>query len=598
VTLLGSSWRLDYRRPRGFGDARLRGSPGVSALYSFWHGRQLPLIHTHRRRGITVLVSRHRDGEYVASVLEAMGFPTVRGSTTRGGAEALRSMASLLRRGVDCAMTPDGPRGPAGVAGPGLAHISRLSGSPVIPMGTSGWPCIRMRSWDSFRIPLPLARLVVVEGAPVPPPPRGADPASSASAVTAAMDRVTGLADLLSSPGGRLFESALRAGGAVLGALAPAVLRTRPRLERSERMGIVPPRPDRPLWMHGSSLGELAGLAPLASAAGARGIPVHTTCFTPAGRASLERTGTAGSFAPLDTPGAVSEFLGRVRPAGLLISETELWPCTILETLLESVPCSMINARLSNRSLRLYRLLAGSRPGQLLSCFSAVQCRSAEDAGRFLRLGVSPGLVEVTGDSKALCDPGDPPGGWRGLLPGGDLLVAGSTRPGEEEAVLRAALGAGLVPVIAPRHLDRVGEVAACATSLGFRPMTWSALPGDCDCVVVDVHGILSRLYGLARVAFVGGSLAPFGSHSILEPLLRGVPVVVGPSHHNFEPEVARGLLSGAVSVSDAGGLAMAFEKAASCAPDPGVMRELGASRGARALAGFQSALERMGLAN
>lgn len=382
-----------------------------------------------------------------------------------------------------------------------------------------------------------------------------------------------------------------------MGALAPAVLLTRPGRERSERMGFVQPRSDRPLWMHGSSLGELAGLAPLASVAASRGMPVHTTCFTPAGRSCLDRTGAAGSFAPLDTPGAVSEFLGRLRPRGLLLSETELWPCTILETLLESVPCSMVNARLSDRSLRLYRLFGGSRPGQLLSCFAAVQCRSREDAGRFLRLGVSPDLVEVTGDSKALCDPGDPPGEWRGLLPDGDLLVAGSTRPGEEEAVLRASRRAGLVPVIAPRHLDRVGEVVACAASMGYRPATWSALPGGCDCVVVDVHGILSRLYGLARVAFVGGSLAPFGSHSILEPLLRGVPVVVGPSHHNFETEVAQGLLSGAVTVSDADGLAGALEHAAGCAPDPGVMRELGASRGARALAGFESALERMGLA-
>ncbi|NLP06215.1 DUF374 domain-containing protein, partial [Candidatus Fermentibacteria bacterium] len=79
MTLLGLSWRIEYLRPPGGRSGRPRGRP---VLYSFWHGRQLPLIFTHRREGVTVLVSSHRDGEYVARVLEAMGFPTIRGSTT------------------------------------------------------------------------------------------------------------------------------------------------------------------------------------------------------------------------------------------------------------------------------------------------------------------------------------------------------------------------------------------------------------------------------------------------------------------------------------------------------------------------------------
>ena len=364
-------------------------------------------------------------------------------------------------------------------------------------------------------------------------------------------------------------------------------------------MGIVDVRTDRPVWMHGSSAGEVNGLLPLALHLRGRGLPVHLTCFTPAGMEAVERSGMQGSFLPLDDPDWVGRFLRAVSPGALVLAETEIWPNLLLRTLLASIPCICVNARLSAGSLRGYRLLAGGCTGRLLSCFCAVLCRTEADARRFRTLGVDPSIIEVTGDTKALSDPGDPPAEWRERLSGcGPVLVAGSTRPGEEEVVAPAAREAGLYPVIAPRHLERLGEVEAAMRNLGFRTARWSepGPPPDAGCMIVDVRGILSRLYGCASVAFVGGTIAPFGGHNILEPLLRGVPTVVGPDHGSFDREVAEGVANGAMAVSGRDGLAGVLGRMMNCGVDPSVIRDLGLSPGRAALGRFDEALHRAGV--
>ncbi len=595
VTLLGSSWRIDYRRSRAGRSGRSRGLP---VLFAFWHGRQLPLIYTHRGEGITVLVSMHRDGGYVAGILESMGFATVRGSTTRGGAGALRRMAAVLRRGADCAITPDGPRGPAGRTGPGIHHISRLGRRAVVPIATSGSPSIVLRSWDRFRIPLPFCRMVVVEGRPVVPP-RGSDPESAVAFLQAEMDRVTRFADFLSSPSGRALEALAGMAGRMAGALAAPILALRPARESRERRGHHSPDGRRPVWLHGSSLGEVSGLLPLASWLGERGLPSYLTCSTPAGRGAIERSGLPGGFAPLDDPSAVGRFLDRIEPSALVLSETEIWPNTIIGALERSIPCMSVNARLSGGSLARYRAIAGPAAGRLVSCFCAVLCRSDADRERFESLGADPGILETAGDSKSLNDPGDPPVEWRSLLPPETrVVVAGSTRPGEEVPVVRAAREAGLFPVLAPRHLGRMAEIEALLAAEGLRTARWSSgLPaGSADVLIVDVHGVLSRLYGLGEIAFVGGTLAPFGGHNILEPLLRGVPVAVGPSFESFADEVGAGVRLGVVGVAREEGLAECFRRLSGSRAPEGSARELGRSRGLRLLERFGAALERAGI--
>lgn len=535
--LEGLTWRVRYIRPLSGRAGRARKIP---AFFALWHARQLPLIHTHRNEGITILVSLNRDGQYAANVLHSMGFRTVRGSSSRGGMKAVRSMAVLLRNGIDCVITPDGPRGPAEEAKNGIAHIARLGKRPVIPVGASAWPAFRFSSWDGFMLPLPFARVYVVEGRPVPPMKREDDLQHWTGRIEAELNRVTASSDLLASLSAKFTSGILKLLGTVLRPLISIVLLFRPNRERKERKGYVKMSPDRPVWLHGSSLGELNGLIPYAEFLKGKNVPVWITCFTPSGRSFIDKTGLDGSYIPLDVSRFAERFIQRIRPRAFILAETEIWPNTILKSIESGIPCMMINARLSEKSSARYRFL-GSFPGKLLSCFTGILVRSASDMKRYISMGVDERILNLSGDSKILTDHGDPPLEWRTALnTDKPVLVAGSTRKGEEEILLKAAESAGYFPVIAPRHLDRIDSVKNLMTGMGFKPVKWSELTAssfealDFDSVLVDVHGELAQMYGVAEAAFVGGTLVPIGGHNVLEPIMRGIPLIVGPYYSNF----------------------------------------------------------------
>jgi lysophospholipid acyltransferase (LPLAT)-like uncharacterized protein len=137
---------------------------GRSVIFILWHARLLPLVYLHRQEGVVGLVSQHRDGEYIARVMQRMGFDTVRGSSTRGGSEALRELVRWLRRNRDLAITPDGPRGPARRVKAGVITVARLSGAPIIPVAAGSSRAWRARSWDEFVVPGPFARIQVRYG--------------------------------------------------------------------------------------------------------------------------------------------------------------------------------------------------------------------------------------------------------------------------------------------------------------------------------------------------------------------------------------------------------------------------------------------------
>jgi lysophospholipid acyltransferase (LPLAT)-like uncharacterized protein len=169
----GRTWRI-RRIAMDAQDARL--AQGERCIFAFWHARLLPLVFTHRRRAIAVLISRHRDGELITRIIERLGFLTGRGSSTRGGEEGIRDM---LRHASDqrlLAITPDGPRGPAERVKPGLVYLASRTGFPVVPVATAGSPAWRLASWDGFRVPRPFAKVVVAYGAPIPVPAALDDP--------------------------------------------------------------------------------------------------------------------------------------------------------------------------------------------------------------------------------------------------------------------------------------------------------------------------------------------------------------------------------------------------------------------------------------
>ncbi|MEX2295122.1 MAG: lysophospholipid acyltransferase family protein [Gemmatimonadota bacterium] len=155
---------------------------GRPVIYAHWHTWILPLTILHRREGIVVLVSEHGDGEYIARVIHRMGFATSRGSSTRGGVAGVRGLVRALKDGKDAGITPDGPKGPAGVFKPGGLVVAQLSGAPIIPIHVSLDRAWRLDSWDRFAIPKPFARVRIRYGQPQVVPRDASEPDLAAQA--------------------------------------------------------------------------------------------------------------------------------------------------------------------------------------------------------------------------------------------------------------------------------------------------------------------------------------------------------------------------------------------------------------------------------
>lgn len=164
IRVLGATWRHRIINDGPLKQCRATNQP---VIFSLWHGHLLPLLHHHRGEGVSVLISEHGDGEIVARVAADLGYRTVRGSTSRGAARALLGLVRELQEGHDLAITPDGPRGPARSYAPGTLIVAQRSGAPIIPTVVSVSSAWRLKSWDTFLIPRPFARVTIAYGDPI-----------------------------------------------------------------------------------------------------------------------------------------------------------------------------------------------------------------------------------------------------------------------------------------------------------------------------------------------------------------------------------------------------------------------------------------------
>jgi lysophospholipid acyltransferase (LPLAT)-like uncharacterized protein len=172
--LLARTWRIRLLNPAAVGDLRAAKRPFI---FSLWHGQLLPLLWYHREQGVAILVSEHRDGELVARAAASLGLRLIRGSTTRGADRALIALVRELEAGHEVAITPDGPRGPAGKFAPGALIAAQRSAAPIIPVVAVADRAWRLKSWDRFMIPKPFARVTIAYGNPanvLATTPRGA----------------------------------------------------------------------------------------------------------------------------------------------------------------------------------------------------------------------------------------------------------------------------------------------------------------------------------------------------------------------------------------------------------------------------------------
>jgi lysophospholipid acyltransferase (LPLAT)-like uncharacterized protein len=138
-----------------------------NAIFAFWHGRMMLLPAINPPRKMHVLISEHRDGKLISQVIHHFGQDTVVGSSSKGGAEAVRNIVRLLKKGDNISITPDGPRGPNQQAEAGIVTIAKLSGKPVLPATFYASKHKCLRSWDRFMVAKPFGRIVFCIGAPI-----------------------------------------------------------------------------------------------------------------------------------------------------------------------------------------------------------------------------------------------------------------------------------------------------------------------------------------------------------------------------------------------------------------------------------------------
>ncbi len=145
-------------------------------ILTFWHGRIFLATYLFRNRGIVVMTSQNKDGEYIARVIRRFGYVAARGSSSRGGRGALVEMIRALRDGSDVGITIDGPRGPRYVAKPGAVWVAARTGCPICPFCVSAEHKWVLSSWDHFQIPKPFTRALFIAAPPILVPKDASEP--------------------------------------------------------------------------------------------------------------------------------------------------------------------------------------------------------------------------------------------------------------------------------------------------------------------------------------------------------------------------------------------------------------------------------------
>jgi len=361
-------------------------------------------------------------------------------------------------------------------------------------------------------------------------------------------------------------------------------------------------------WIHAVSVGEAAAAVPLVEAIARRWpeLSVLMTTVTPTGArvvADRLRGTVAHRYFPLDLPGPVRRALDAVRPRFFIGMETELWPNFLRALARRGVPAMIANGRISDRSFRRYHRVR-FLTARMLRDIAVFAMQSQEDARRIIALGAPPGRVVVTGNLKTDLTPAEAGGEavWQqllGLATNEPVWIAGSTHRGEETVVLDAYTRLrrrypDLVLLLAPRHPERVPEVERLAADRQLATVRRSELPASREgapVIVLDTVGELAKIYSVASVVFVGGSLVPTGGHNMLEPALLRKPVLYGPHTTNFR-ESAELLLAagGAVLVDEPERLE---PRVAELLADPARRSRMG-DAGLHAVIGRQGALKQI----
>ncbi len=318
-----------------------------------------------------------------------------------------------------------------------------------------------------------------------------------------------------------------------------------------ERLGFLPFRCEKSIWLHAASVGETLAAVPLIKALQARYVstPIVITNMTITGAARVKALfgdTVLHAFVPYDAPDAAARFLKSINPVIAIIMETELWPTLFHQCKKRQVPIFVANTRLSEKSAAGYQRIA-PLTREMLQAVHTMAVQTQTEADRFIKLGMAADKILVTGSIKFDIDVPER------LLEKGAALrrqigaercvwIAASTHDTEEEIILMAhkkicaALPNALL-ILVPRHPPRFDDVFKLSQQKGFNTARRSKKENcDADTAVylADTMGELLLLYAVSDIAFVGGSFVPVGGHNMLEAAVLGRPVITGPQLFNF----------------------------------------------------------------
>lgn len=331
------------------------------------------------------------------------------------------------------------------------------------------------------------------------------------------------------------------------------------------------------ILLHSVSVGETLAAVPLVRALRHHypDLPITVTTMTPTGS---ERVRSAFGddvyhvYLPYDLPGSVNRFLKTVDPKLVIIMETELWPNLISKLHHRKIPLIIANARLSERSAAGYQKL-GSFVKTMLQKITLIAAQNQEDGERFIELGLKRSHLHVTGSLKF--DISVTPElaaravalrrQWAAHRP---VWIATSTHEGEESIILEThkkllTQFPQLLLILVPRHPERFPKAEQLTREAGLKYTLRStdAVPdAQTQVVIGDTMGELMLLYGIADLAFVGGSLVERGGHNPLEAAAHAIPVIMGPYTFNFKNICAKlDQAEGLITVTDSGSMATAI---------------------------------------
>ena len=327
------------------------------------------------------------------------------------------------------------------------------------------------------------------------------------------------------------------------------------------RLGLIDSYGPVHLWFHAASVGEIRIVGYLVDLLLKRQpeLRIHITTMTPAGyRTAIAQMGDAVSltYFPLDTPPVIRRTLDQIKPEIIVVAETEIWPNLIREASRRQIPLVQINGRMSPRAFNRYKWVR-SLIGKLVNNYHHWFIKADEDAKRYTNLGLRRDLLDVVGDMKfdaPVTRQSDTQQRETRLRAGVSVddfvFVAGSTRPGEERMLTEVYNKLGkkydnFRVIIAPRHIERVGEITE---ELDRANVPWCRFASDdsdhvvlskCGLIIVDTLGQLNDIYQIADLAFVGGTMVPIGGHNLLEPVWVQTPVLFGPYVENVREAAA-----------------------------------------------------------